>query len=187
MNSEISLVIFDLDGVIMDSRELHYKALNAALLEVNEKYVIKREEHLSVFDGLPTKKKLKLLTERKNLPKNLYNKVWELKQKSTRRKLLELSGDKKLQEIFSHLRERGIRIAIASNSVRESVKVVLLKKGLMEFVDCFYSNEDVFRGKPNPEMYYRCMIKLGIPAKNTIIIEDSHTGRMAAESSGCPS
>ena len=180
----INLVIFDLDGVIMDSRELHYKCLNNALSTVNKKYVIKREEHLSVFDGLPTKKKLKLLTERKGLPENLYDKIWSLKQKATREELLSLTEDSKLTEIFSSLTEKGIQIAVASNSIRETVKIVLLKKGLMEFVSCWYSNEDVFHGKPNPEMYYRCMIKLGIPAKNTIIIEDSHTGRMAAESSG---
>lgn len=184
MEEGVQLIIFDLDGVIIDSRELHYEALNAALSEINKKYVIKREEHLSVFDGLPTTKKLKLLTKRKGLPENLYDKIWNLKQKATREKLLDLPKDYKLIETMMSLKDRGIKIAVASNSVRESVKMTLLGKGLMKYVDCFYSNEDVIRSKPNPEMYYKCMIKLGIPAKNTIIIEDSHTGRMAAESSG---
>ncbi|MBD35887.1 MAG: hypothetical protein CL512_03885 [Actinobacteria bacterium] len=184
MKNKIGLVIFDLDGVIIDSRELHYECLNTALARINEKYVIQREEHLSIFDGLPTTKKLWLLTERKGLPQDLYDKIWNLKQKATREKLLDLERDYKLIEIMMSLKDRGVKIAVASNSVRESVKMTLLGKGLMKYVDCFYSNEDVMRGKPNPEMYYKCMIKLGIPAKNTIIIEDSHTGRMAAESSG---
>lgn len=57
------LVIFDLDGVLLDSRDLHYDALNEALRKVDEKYLITREEHLSKYDGLNTTKKLKMLTE----------------------------------------------------------------------------------------------------------------------------
>ena len=71
------LVIFDLDGVLIDSRDMHYEALNRALSNVDEKYVIHREEHLSVYDGLPTSRKLNLLTERKGLPVDKHQQVWE--------------------------------------------------------------------------------------------------------------
>ena len=57
----IKLIIFDLDGVLVDARELHYEALNKALLSLDAKYVIKRDEHLSSYDGLPTTKKLEKL------------------------------------------------------------------------------------------------------------------------------
>ena len=77
------LVIFDLDGVLIDSRDMHYKALNRALSNVDEKYVIDREEHLSVYDGLPTSRKLNLLTERKGLPVDKHQQVWEDKQVET--------------------------------------------------------------------------------------------------------
>ena len=53
----VKLVIFDLDGVLIDSKEYHFKALNLAL---GEEYKISREEHLSEYDGLPTLDKLKL-------------------------------------------------------------------------------------------------------------------------------
>lgn len=59
------LVIFDLDGVLIDSRELHYEALNAALNKEDSKYVIFRDEHLSVYDGLSTTRKLNLLAKNK--------------------------------------------------------------------------------------------------------------------------
>ena len=59
----IKLVIFDLDGVLIDTRDLHYDTLNRSLLEAGEQYVITRKEHLSTFDGLSTNKKLKILTE----------------------------------------------------------------------------------------------------------------------------
>ena len=57
----IRLVIFDLDGVLVDARELHYNALNKALSSIDEKYVIGRDEHLSTYDGLSTTKKLNML------------------------------------------------------------------------------------------------------------------------------
>jgi len=79
----IKLIIFDLDGVLVNARELHYNALNRALDSIDKKYVIEREEHLSTYDGLSTKKKLNLLSKNKDLPKELHNKVWELKQQMT--------------------------------------------------------------------------------------------------------
>ena len=57
----IKLIIFDLDGVLVDARELHYEALNKALSSIDEKYVINRDEHLSTFDGTSTKKKITML------------------------------------------------------------------------------------------------------------------------------
>ena len=74
------LVIFDLDGVLIDSRDMHYEALNHALSNVDRKYAIGREEHLSIYDGLPTSRKLNLLTERKGLPVDQHQQVWEDKQ-----------------------------------------------------------------------------------------------------------
>ena len=62
------LVIFDLDGVLIESREVHYDSLNIALSRVGKEYIISQEEHLSKYDGLGTTTKLKMLTEEKGLP-----------------------------------------------------------------------------------------------------------------------
>ena len=67
------LVIFDLDGVLIDSKDYHYEALNQAL---GLEYAISREEHVSIYDGLPTKAKLELLTKNKGLPVDHYDKIW---------------------------------------------------------------------------------------------------------------
>jgi beta-phosphoglucomutase-like phosphatase (HAD superfamily) len=64
-STKLKLIIFDLDGVLVDSRELHYEALNRALEEIDPKYIINREEHLSTYDGRPTTAKLNMLTEAK--------------------------------------------------------------------------------------------------------------------------
>ena len=186
----IKLVIFDLDGVLVDAREMHYQALNAALNKIDKDLVITRDEHLSTYDGLPTSKKLKMLSERKGLPENLHSNVWENKQKETIRIISnEMTPDHRMCQILESLKERNIKIAVASNSIRDSVKMMLLKKGLLEYIDFFYSNQDVKNPKPNSEIFLKCMIKAEVSPKETLIVEDSHVGRLAAHNSGahvCP-
>ena len=178
------LVIFDLDGVHIDSRDMHYEALNRALSNVDEKYVIDREEHLSVYDGLPTSRKLNLLTERKGLPVDKHQQVWEDKQVETLNIFGKLDHDYELMHYFKQLKDKGYQVAVASNSIRNTVKLVLLKLGLLEFIDYYMSNEDVHRNKPFPEMYWNCMTACNALPKDTVILEDSHIGRQGALDSG---
>ena len=174
------LVIFDLDGVLIDSRNLHYNTLNNALAKVDPNYVINIEEHLSLYDGLPTSKKLSLLTEKKGLPVQDHQQVWENKQKEAISILSNLQPDKELIDYFKQLKNLNYQIAVASNSIRNTVKTVLLKLGVLEYTDYFVSNEDVARNKPFPEMYWKCMVACNALPKDTVIFEDSHIGRQGA-------
>jgi HAD superfamily hydrolase (TIGR01509 family) len=181
----VKLIIFDLDGVLVDARELHYQALNRALESFDKKYIIKREEHLSTYDGLPTTKKLNMLTKNKGLPKDLHNKVWEKKQEATQYIINnEMMYDERLRSILRRFKSEGYGVCVASNSIRDSIKLMLLRKGFIEYIDFYYSNQDVKFPKPNTEMYLKCMIKAGVNPIETVIVEDSHVGRKAAVSSG---
>lgn len=179
----IKLVIFDLDGVLITSKELHFETLNAALVQ-NDYTPISREEHLSTFDGLSTTKKLNMLTELGRLPASAHNDIWRDKQIATTHAFERLEQDYELIGIMANLKKEGIKIACASNSIRNTVKLALLNLGLMPFVDYWISNEDVKRSKPYPEMYWECMKALGAVPKDTVIIEDSHIGRQGALDSG---
>lgn len=178
------LVIFDLDGVLLDSRELHYDALNEALRKVGEEFVISREEHLSVYDGLNTTKKLNLLAETKGLPADKFNQIWQDKQKATFELIPKAPKNMSIQYIVGQLKRKGWKVAVASNSIRETVRIALDYIGILRDVDYFVSNEDVFRAKPFPEMYWKCMTALNCLPKDTIIVEDSHIGREGATNSG---
>ena len=180
----IKLIIFDLDGVLVDAKDLHYESLNHALEKIDPKYTINREEHLSKYDGLNTTKKLNMLTLEKNLPKESHDFVWKQKQKETKKLIQQFQKDDRLCEILKQLKNDGMMIAVASNSIRETVKLILLQKGFLPYIDFFYSNEDVKNPKPNVEMYLKCMIKSSVSPKETIIVEDSHIGRKAAIDSG---
>ena len=180
----IKLVIFDLDGVLVDARDLHYDAMNLALADIYPECIISREEHLSTYDGLPTKKKLELLTQKKGLPENLYNNIWEAKQAKTVELINSMTTDYRMAHTLSELKKMGYKLYVGSNSVKHTVKMMLLRRGLIEFVDEIFSNQDVNQPKPHPEIYLRCMIHAGVSPRESIIIEDSHVGRKAAIDSG---
>lgn len=184
--TRLKLLILDLDGVLIDSKENHFDALNDALAEQDNRYVISKDEHLSKYDALPTTKKLELLTAEKGLPKELYNIVWKRKQehtitilKRTIKKNYEL-----IALIKSLIRDHGLHIAVASNSIGATINLCLDQLGISDLIDVVASNEGLNSPKPYPEMYWNIMSKLKILPKETLIIEDSHIGRKAALDSG---
>lgn len=181
----IKLIVFDLDGVLVDSRDMHYKALNAALQEVSPKHVIPREKHLSTFDGLPTNKKLQLLTDQEGLNPTLHQKIWQKKQDYTSKFIdTDYKYDERIRRILAELKNRGFTLYVASNCIYKSLQMILLRKGFMEYIDYFISNADVVHPKPSPEIYFRCMTRANANCNETLIIEDSHIGRQAALNSG---
>ena len=151
------LVIFDLDGVLVEAKNIHYDALNQAL---GDDYAISWKEHLSTYDGLKTFQKLDMLTERKGLPTELHKQIWESKQKLTLQMLKKLQPNQNLQQLMSALVDEGYKISVCSNSIRKTVLTVLSKLGLMEYMDYIISNEDVQNSKPHPEMYWRAISKM---------------------------
>jgi len=180
----IKLIIFDLDGVLVDSKKLHFDALDKALSLVGEEYRISYQDHLTSYDGLSTNKKLKMLCETKDFPRDEIDNTWKAKQKITLKIIDDFTIDKRIQNIFKQLKSEGFTIACATNSIRETAKLQLIRKGFMEYIDFLYSNQDVNNPKPNAEIYMRCMIKAGVSPDEVVIIEDSHIGRKGAIRSG---
>jgi len=179
------LIIFDLDGVLVEAKKIHFDTFNQALREVakSEKYVISEAEHLSIYDGLKTNQKLELLTKNKGLQSDTYDWVWNRKQQLTIEAISELQSDIDKIELFKELRNRGYKLAVASNSIRRSVLVMLAKIGIIEYMDLIISNEDVKNSKPHPEMYWKAMSMMGCLPEETLIVEDSPHGLLAASRS----
>jgi len=172
----IKLIIFDLDGVLVEAKNIHFDALNKALGE----YAIDWNEHLSIYDGLKTNQKLEMLHERKGLPKERFKDIWENKQKYTLEELRVLKPNQTLQSVMSALVEDGYKLAVCSNSIRKTVLTVLSKLGIIEFMDLIISNEDVKNSKPHPEMYWKAISIMSCLPEETLIIEDSPYGLLAA-------
>jgi HAD superfamily hydrolase (TIGR01509 family) len=176
----IKLIIWDLDGVLICSKRTHFEALNKALEDFNEK-PISYTEHISQYDGKPTKEKLVL----RGISKEKFDPINKKKQEYTFDILEEeINKDDKLINIFKKLKEEGYLVNVASNSIRYTIQLVLFKLGIMRYVDYIVSNEDVGYGKPRPEMYLKCMINSNVGPKETIIVEDSYVGRQGVYNSG---
>jgi HAD superfamily hydrolase (TIGR01509 family) len=173
----IKLIIFDLDGVLVDAKNIHFESLNEAL---GTEYFIEWNEHLSKYDGLKTNQKLEILTKEKGLPIDSYHEIWKEKQRLTLKKLNELKPSNQLQVCISSLVNHGYKIACCSNSIRKTVLTVLSKLGIIEYFDLILSNEDVKNSKPHPEIYWKAMSTIGVLPEETLIIEDSPFGLLSA-------
>ena len=176
----MKLIIFDLDGVLVEAKNIHFDALNEAL---GPKYFIEWNEHLSKYDGLKTNQKLEMLTKEKGLPTELYKQVWDEKQRLTLQKLSNLKPSPQLQVCISLLVDQGYKIACCSNSIRKTVLTVLSKLGIIEYFDLILSNEDVKNSKPHPEIYWKAISMMGCLPEETLIVEDSPFGLLAASRS----
>lgn len=176
----IKLVLFDLDGVLIDAKEIHYEALNKAL---SEEYRITREEHINIYDGKKTTEKLRMLTEVKGLPEKYHQCISDKKQSLTMELLTELKPIPEITKLFEELEAKGYKIGVCSNSIRRTVLTALSKSHLIHHCSVIISNEDVKNSKPHPEMYWKAMSIMGVLPEETLIVEDSPPGLLAAERS----
>jgi HAD superfamily hydrolase (TIGR01509 family) len=179
----IKLIIFDLDGVLVEAKKIHYECLNQALREESDEYVIKWDEHLTIYDGLKTNQKLELLSINKGLPYNSYNRVWEKKQVLTLQSIEKLKPISHIKDCISNLSQEGYKIVCCSNSIRKTVLTVLSKLGIIQYFDLILSNEDVKNSKPHPEIYWTAISQMSFSSDQTLIIEDSPYGLLAASGS----
>jgi HAD superfamily hydrolase (TIGR01509 family) len=178
-----SLIVFDLDGVLVDSKTIHFDALNDALRALSPDYIITKEEQENIYEGLPTKAKLSLLNKYKDLPEESFDSVWRLKQDITSTMFSNIPEDKELIRLLTTIKDNKINIAVASNSIRNTVFDCLEGLGIVHLIDHVVSNEDVKHPKPHPEMYWKAMSYFGVIADETVIFEDSLVGKLAARDS----
>ncbi len=180
----IKAIIFDMDGVLIDARDWHYESLNKALSLFG--FDINMSDHLNYFDGLPTRKKLIKLTNEYGFPEKLHEFINELKQKYTQ----EIAFVN-CKPVFAHeymlasLADMNFKLACCSNSVRESVDMMLSKAQLYDYFNYTLSNEDVEKPKPSPDMYQKAVKYLKMEPSECLIVEDNENGIKAAIASGC--
>jgi len=181
--TKIKAVLFDLDGVLIDATEWHYEALNRALALFG--FQITRYEHLSSYNGLPTRRKLEMLTLEKGLPQALHSLISRAKQAYTREVILaQCHPTFEKEYMLSRLKRDGYRLAVCSNAIGESVELMLKQAGLYDYFEFLISNEDVTRPKPDPEIYLAALGRMNLKASEVVIVEDAPHGLEAARKAG---
>jgi len=181
--NKIKAVIFDMDGVLIEAKDWHYEALNKALNLFG--FQISRYDHLVTYDGLPTKKKLEMLSRERGLPRELHEFINNMKQQYTLEYIFTKCKPRFYHEYaLSRLKNEGYKIAVCSNSIKKTIELMMERSSLLIYLDFFLSNQDVARPKPDPEIYSKAINKLGLNPKECLVVEDNENGVKAALASG---
>lgn len=184
MSGTPKAVVFDMDGVLIDARDWHFRALNEAL-EIFDA-AITLEDHLDRFNGLPTRVKLNMLTDDGRLPLHLHPVVEKVKQERTLREAARLCFPRvEHLLLMAWLKAEDIRIGVATNSIRKTSETMLEFAGLLGHLDVLVTNEDVDHAKPAPDIYLAAASRLHVRTSEVLVVEDHPYGVTAAEAAGC--
>lgn len=184
MKPKFKGVVFDMDGVLIEAKGWHKDAFNYAISTIG--LHISEEEHERLYDGLPTAKKLDLLTANEGLPKALHYRLSKLKQSHTIRIAADrLHPNLEHIKVMRFLKSAGIKTGLATNSIRLTALLFMDLAGLSPYFDSILSNEDVDQAKPSPKIYLKACQALRLDPSEVLVFEDNDYGILAATDAGC--
>lgn len=175
-------LIFDMDGVLIDCKQVHALAFIKSWNEINIDHQIDEIYHEKYLDGLNSNAKILYLEKNFNIEVDRKS-IFELKQYYTFKELESFTFPKRLRSVIENFKE-DFHIACASNSIRKTVEICLKKLNIYNLFDVILSNEDVNTPKPDPEIYNKIIKLFGSKKEDTYIFEDSQYGLKAAYASG---
>ena len=148
----IKLILFDLDGVLINAKQIHFESLNKALASYDESFVISEEEHLKIYDGHKTRQKLQMLTNNKGLPTSEHDRIFKAKQDYTSEQIGKLGALQHVYDLVMHLKSKGYKVGVCTNSIRTTMHAALNSAKLWNQMDVMLANEHVNNAKPHPEL-----------------------------------
>ena len=177
-------IFFDLDGVLVDLKELHRDAFIAAWNCLQSDARIDILFHAKNLEARPTKDKITICNDILKTSASIIE-VNTLKQRITTEMLETFEPLPRITETILWLKAQGHTLACCSNSIRETMRIVLTKLKIYDVFDLILSNEDVTHSKPDPEIYLKAASFFGVEPTQCIVFEDSVVGKQAAVSAGC--
>jgi len=177
-------IIFDMDGVVIDSNPYHKigwtRFLNSKGVEVNE------EIFKNLIFGTTGDEALKILLQKDLSQKEIDNYSYEIDEeyRNIIRQLSCVNPVAGLVEFLESIKLSGHKIALATSAPSENVDLILNKLGIYEFFDLIVDKTQILRGKPNPEIYNTTVSKLSVEKGNCVVFEDSISGIVSARGAG---
>ena len=176
-------IIFDLDGVLVDSEPLFLNAVNM-LLEQEGATPVTEEENRTTLLGTTVEETWRRIVQTRHLPHPFPHYI-ERYDPIVKQVLQErLAPQPGVPRLLEALRQRGLKAAVASSSLRSWVDLKLTTLGLQDAFDTVLGGDDVSRGKPDPDIYLLAAQHLGLSPRECIAIEDSPAGIAAAVAAG---
>ena len=177
-------LLFDLDGVLIDLKELHRDAYLTAWNHINPQAPIEIGFHALHLEARPTKDKVVLCNQILKTTASILE-ISALKQAITERLITNFTGLVTVTETIYWLKGQGHRLACCSNSIRNTIHLALTKLNILDQFDLILSNEDVSASKPNPEIYLKAAAYFGVAPQECLVFEDSVIGKAAGCAAGC--
>lgn len=178
----LKAVIFDLDGVISDTQNLHSEIEVAIFrkygVEVSKKRINEK------YAGVPCKDFFREIFAQNNISTDIEKVVKEKQDLMLRRSkgnILPMPGALKL---IAEADQRGLGMAVATSSPKKLADLILTELDLTNVFKTVVTIEDVKNGKPDPEIFLLAAKKLGVKPQECIVIEDGRSGMLAAKRAG---
>ena len=178
---EYKALIFDLDGTLVDSMPLHFKAWCKALEDQGQAGVFP-EDVFYAMGGRPTRDIVKVINGEQNLQLD----ADEVSSSKKRHYLKNLALIELIPAVAKIAEEnRGkVPMAVASGSSREGVEKTLQTLGISDWFDEVVSSNEVANGKPAPDIFLEAALRIGIAPKDCVVFEDARSGIIAARAAG---
>lgn len=179
----IQTVIFDMDGVIVDTEPVHHYAYNTHFKQLN---IDVSPEMYASFTGNSTKNIFERLKSQFNLDEDVQTLV------DTKRNLFNDAFDSKddlhlldgVEDLIKDLHSNGMQLILASSSATVTINRIFNRFGLYKYFSHIVSGEDFPKSKPHPAIFLKAAELANTPVENCIVIEDSTNGIMAAKAAG---
>ena len=174
----IQAVIFDMDGVLIDSQPIHYEIDRMAL---EEQGVLVEIKELEEYAGTTTKDRFRLLKERYGIKEDADSLAQ--RRETLMKEYMESQTAESIpgvRELIEGIKKKGLKVSVASATGMDMIMIILKKIGLLEYFDDILSGESVRRCKPAPDVFLESARRLGTDAENCVVIEDSGNGVLAA-------
>lgn len=176
----LKAIIFDMDGVIIDSEPLHFKLEKEILEELGGN--ITTEEH-STFVGTTDYHMWSVFKKQFNIGLPI-DELTQIKRKRFNENIHKIELIDGFWDFFKKVHNEGRPLALASSNNRRAVDLIVEKFNLDKYLKVIMSGEDVKEGKPSPEIFLKTAEKLGISPSDCVVIEDAENGILAAKSAG---
>jgi len=179
----IQAVIFDMDGVLVDSEIYHFEAEKLILEKIG---ISIQEEEIHSFVGLAMDK----MWERIKIKYHLEKPVSKLVEEDTIfrvnyfRNVGEIPPIVGVKKLIEEIKKERLKTAVASSSHPDLIKTVLEASNLLQYFPVYLSGFQVKRGKPDPDIFLETAAKLDVKPAKCIVIEDSYNGVTAAKKAG---
>lgn len=177
----IKAIIFDMDGVIVDTEKVHDKADNIVLKRFNAKL---DEEDYIYGMGRGAKEVWTHLKEKYNLPPSIEKLIAERRENYFEMLKKELKPIDGAIELVKAFKKRNTKIGLATSSSVKEIKIILNKLNIAKYFEITNSAENVANSKPAPDIFLKTAKDLNEKPKNCVVIEDTFNGVKAARRAG---